>query len=116
VETIYKEGSLIRLVCYSERRTICAVSNGSYYNLREYPADGILLQSGLYQLLKGHSHSYKIFENFEGKCGLIVKVHKNRLDQPLGYEVLIGKDNWFCKSFVAEKYFNLMENREDEDR
>lgn len=116
METIYREGNLVKLICYNERRTICGVSDGSYYNLREYPVGGVLLQSGLYQLVKGQTPPYKIFDNFEGKCGLVVKVIKNRLEQPLGYEVLIGKDTWFCKSFVAEKYFNLMETQGDESR
>lgn len=116
METIYREGSLVKLVCYNERRTICGVSDGSYYNLREYPVDGVLLRTGVYQQLRGVNPGYKTFDNFEGKCGLIVKVHRNRLEQPLGYELLIGKDVWFCKSFVAERYFSLMENQGDESR
>ena len=70
METIYKEGSLVRLTCYTERRTICGVSDGSYYNLREYPVSGAMLQKGLYQLVTGRNPKYKIFDNFEGKCGL----------------------------------------------
>jgi len=116
VGTTYKEGSLVKLSCYNERRTICGVSDGSYYNLREYPISGVLLQSGLYQLVKGHNSKYKTFDNFEGKYALVVKVLKNRLDQPLGYRVLIGENTWFCKSFVAEKYFNLVEKQGDESR
>tara|TARA_R110000744_G_scaffold376333_1_gene490512 strand:- start:663 stop:920 length:258 start_codon:yes stop_codon:yes gene_type:complete len=48
---------------------------------------------------------WKDYIYFEEKVGLIVKVIRNRLEQPLGYQVQIGKDILLCKSVVAEKYF-----------
>ena len=56
------------------------------------------------------------FKCIEGKAGLIVYIAKNRLDQPLGYRVLIEGRELFCKATVADKYFKLVEDPEDESR
>ena len=45
--------------------------------------------------------------------GLIVKVLRNRLDQPLGYKVQIGQDVMFIKYVLAKKYFKLVGEPED---
>ncbi len=41
----------------------------------------------------------------EQKIGLIVKIHRNRLDQPLVYEIQFGQNVWFFKYVFAKKYF-----------
>ena len=56
------------------------------------------------------------FQNLEEKLGLIVKVEKNKLDQPQGYQVQIGQDIWFFKSVLAQKYFETVENDDDASR
>ena len=57
-------------------------------------------------------HYHYSFENYyklyEGKVALIVNVVNNRLDQPMGYRVQIGNEIWFCKSVIADKYFELV--------
>lgn len=65
--------------------------------LREMPVDKPLTRSGY-----GGTELYKSVEN---KLGLIVEVILNRLDQPTGYRILMAGDTWFCKSIMAEKYF-----------
>ena len=61
-------------------------------------------------------HYGSMFENIEGKVGLIVYVRENRLKQPMGYRVLIEGLEMFCKSKVANKYFKLVETDGDESR
>ena len=56
------------------------------------------------------------FLNLEEKLGLIVKVVRNRLDQPQGYRVQIGQEVWFFKSVLANKYFELVGDNDDEER
>ena len=58
----------------------------------------------------------KAFHNLEQKLGLIVKVIRNRLDQPQGYKVQIGQDVWFFKAVLADKYFELVGDPDDEER
>ncbi len=106
----YKEGDLVRLTSQEDRWAICGDAREGRYELREHPMGNSLL------LLIKNSNKERTFHNFEGKHALVVKVIKNRLDQPLGYRVLIGGNTWFCKSIVAEKYFYLMENTGDESR
>tara|TARA_R100001015_G_C4552735_1_gene114226 strand:- start:248 stop:457 length:210 start_codon:yes stop_codon:yes gene_type:complete len=55
--------------------------------------------------ISGHS---EIFKDMEGKLGLISAVMLNKLDQPLAYRVLIEGDELFCKSKIAEKYFEVV--------
>ena len=109
MQTNYKEGDLVRLRSRHRRWTILA--DPSVMELREYP-------TGMSPLLQSNNGlgPKKTLENFEEKTGLIVKVIRNRLDQPMGYRVLIGKETWFCKSIVAEKYFILVETKGDESR
>ncbi len=58
----------------------------------------------------------KSFLNLEEKLGLIVRVVYNRLAQPQGYKVQIGQDVWFFKSVLANKYFELVGDNDDEER
>jgi len=58
----------------------------------------------------------KSFMNLEEKLGLIVKVIRNKLDQPQGYRVQIGQDVWFFKSVLAQKYFEPVEGAPNESR
>ena len=58
----------------------------------------------------------KSFLNLEEKLGLIVKVVNNRLDQPQGYKVQIGQDVWCFKSVLANKYLELVGDKDDEER
>ena len=109
METTYREGDLVQLVRPSSGWTILAVVGDGKYELREYPV-------GRSPVLQHSSGRKETPESFEGKCGLIVKVDKNHLDQPQGYRVLIGENTWFCKSIVAEKYFYLLEKKGDESR
>ena len=55
-------------------------------------------------------------KNLEGKLALVVYVSRNRLDQAIGYRVLIEGKEMFCKSKVAEKYLRLAETPGDESR
>ncbi len=64
----------------------------------------------------GTQRSKSFFETLEGKLGLIVYVEKNKLDQVLGYRVLLEGKEVFIKSKVAEKYLKLVENQQDESR
>lgn len=108
VETIYKQGDLITFVRSQNGWTLCGNAHVSPKVLREFPIkdfNDYVAQGAM-----------KKFENFEGKIGLIVQVHRNRLEQPLGYQVLIGNVDWFCKSVTAEKYFSLVETSGDESR
>lgn len=57
----------------------------------------------------------KAFHNLEEKLGLIVKVTRNRLDQPQSYEVQIGQDVWFFKAVLADKYFEPVGDTDDEE-
>ena len=54
------------------------------------------------------------FVPLEQKIGLIVKIHKNRLDQPLVYEVQFGQNIWFFKFVFAQKYFEPVEDQSND--
>tara|TARA_R110000850_G_scaffold261629_1_gene389748 strand:+ start:16 stop:351 length:336 start_codon:yes stop_codon:yes gene_type:complete len=103
VETNYKEGNLIRFVRH-EDWDICTPhrDKGGYAGgVREYVVATIPLDF------------YDYFAPLESKVGLVVKVLRNRLDQPLGYEVQIGQDVMFFKYVLAQKYFKLVGEPED---
>ena len=53
---------------------------------------------------------------FEERHGLIVKVHRNKLHQPVGYDVLVGNKQWFYKAVIAERHFTLVGGTDDADR
>ena len=102
LKTNYKEGNLIRIGVQSDwtlgisRKHIGNQVYESGLGLQECP----LPTSKHYH--PGFGYSYN---TFEGKVGLIVKVIRNRLEQPMGYRVQIGEDIMLCKSVIAEKYF-----------
>jgi hypothetical protein len=50
---------------------------------------------------------FDAFYDLEEKLGLIVKVIRNKLEQPLGYQVQVGKDVLYFRSVLAEKYFRV---------
>tara|TARA_R110002110_G_scaffold180776_3_gene386856 strand:- start:2728 stop:3093 length:366 start_codon:yes stop_codon:yes gene_type:complete len=114
LKTNYKEGSLIRIGVHnnwtlgtSRKHVGNQVSEGNF-SMQECP----LPASEYYH--PGFGHSYN---TFEGKLGLIVKVIRNRLEQPMGYRVQIGEDIMLCKSVIAEKYFEPTgETTNDTDR
>jgi hypothetical protein len=103
----FKAGDLVQVVrCGSF--TLCYALRSSPPGLRERPVNDLKIYS--------HSPVKKdnIFEDLEGNLGLIVYVILNRLDQTMGYRVLIKGKEMFCKSKVAEKYFKLAETQDDE--
>jgi len=106
VETNYKEGDLIRIKNHRQW-SICVptdLQGGQGKVVREYAMSAIPMGFG------------KSFLNLEEKLGLIVRVVYNRLDQPQGYRVQIGQDVWFFKSVLANKYFEIVGDNDDEER
>ena len=106
VQTNYKEGDLVKIKSYNQW-SICVPTdilgrNGK--QAREYAMTAIPMGFG------------KSFMGLEQKLGLIVQVIRNKLDQPQGYQVQIGQDVWFFKSVLADKYFEPVENNDDESR
>jgi len=113
-KTNYKEGSLIRIGTFNKwtlgksRKHIGGRMYESNFGLQECPKPN----SEYYHPGFGNSYVY-----FEGKVGLIVKVIRNRLGQPMGYRVQIGEDIVLCKSVIAEKYFEPVgETKDDTNR
>ena len=104
-QTNYKEGDLLKINSYNQW-SICVPTdilgrNGK--QAREYALTSIPLGFG------------KSFMGLEEKLGLIVKVIRNKLDQPQGYQVQIGQDIWFFKSVLAQKYFELVGDDDNAD-
>jgi len=58
---------------------------------------------------------FEAFNDLEGQIGLIVKVIRNKLEQPLGYQVQVGKTVLYFKSVLAEKYFEPVGDPSDEN-
>ena len=56
------------------------------------------------------------FNDLEEKLGLIVKVIRNKLEQPLGYQVQVGEDVLYFRSVLAEKYFEPVGEPSNESR
>jgi hypothetical protein len=54
-----------------------------------------------------HTDFDKHYTSFEGELALLLKITRNLLDQPTGYQVQIGQNIMLCKSVIAEKYFEL---------
>jgi hypothetical protein len=104
-QTNYKEGDLLKIKSYNQW-SICVPTdilgrNGK--QAREYAMTSIPMGFG------------KSFMGLEEKLGLIVKVIRNKLDQPQGYQVQIGQDIWFFKSVLAQKYFELVGDDDNAD-
>jgi hypothetical protein len=106
----YKEGDLVCIV-RSGTFTLCQLLSGDIPAIRECPVKELEVKT------HPRVHRYDdIYKNLEGKVGLVVYVARNKLEQPLGYRVLIEGHEMFCKSKVAQKYFKLAENQGDESR
>jgi len=103
----FKQGSLVQVVRHGTW-TVCTTSNPQDIVLKECPVKELEVYS--------HPRKENIYNSLEGKIGLIVYVSCNRLQQPLGYRVLIEGKEMFCKSIVADKYFKLVGNQGDEER
>jgi len=105
--TTYNEGDLVTFTSRNNW-TLCVSRDPEYLALRECPtvAKGSHLDPDYSDL----------FRCIEGKIGLIVYVVRNKLEQHMGYRVLINGKEFFCKSLVAEKYFKLVGNNGDESR
>ena len=99
MKTLLKQGSLVK-VGRSGSFPLCQASKDTPPSLRECRV----------------GTSQQIFKNLEGKLGLVVYVIWNRLDQAVGYRILIEGHEMFCKSKVAAKYLKLVETTGDESR
>jgi len=109
VGTNYREGHLITIRSHREG-ILCVL---------KHPQRGKLKQVKEYKqrVLSGIPRAVgKSYDSLEEKLGLIVKVSRNKLDQPQGYEVQIGQDVLFFKYVLAIKYFELVGDQGDEER
>jgi hypothetical protein len=88
--------------------TLCYTGPGTPPSIRECPVKELEVPP-----LPGDKYRSSV-KNLEGKLALIVYVSRNRLEQPVGYRVLVEGKEMFCKSKVAEKYLKLAEYRKDE--
>jgi len=105
-KTNYREGDLIR-ICQVNGWSLGTWVDRRAPVLKECPVPG----SPQYR------PHWESFTCFEAKVGLVVKVIRNRLGQPLGYRVQIGEDIMLCKSVVAEKYLEPVgETTDDTNR
>ena len=48
-----------------------------------------------------------IYDSLDGKVGLLSEVILNKLDQPVGYRILMDGNTYFCKSIMADKYLRI---------
>ena len=94
-----KRGDLIEVVRY-EGWTLCMSRKQKWHHgLRECPAEGFRASA--------RSPHKDIYEILEGKIGLLQEIITNRLDQPVGYRILIEGKTYFCKSTIADKYLKI---------
>lgn len=107
--TEYSQGDLVKIIRQGTN-TLCYAGDQQFPSVRECPVKELEIHS--------HPRDYykNIFENLEGKVGLVVYVARNLLNQSVGYRVLIEEHEVFCKAIVAEKYFTLVETKGDESR
>jgi len=106
VQPNYNEGDLIRIKNYNQW-SICVPTDLLGRNGKE---------AREYATLNIPTGFAKSFMGLEEKLGLIVKVVRNKLDQPQGYQVQIGQDVWFFKSVLASKYFEPVGDKDNEER
>lgn len=103
----FKEGNLVIIQDCPGPLVLCLVETVSEpLRIREASRQELEIFS--------QNHYENIFVSLEGKTALIVKVIRNLLAQPIGYSVLLEGKDLFCKSKVADKYFDLVENYSDE--
>ena len=103
LKTNYTEGDLI-LVRSVNDWSLGAPTANLAGSLNECPVPGSFQ----------HRPQWESVTCFEGKLGLVVKVIRNRLEQPLGYRVQIGEYIMLCKSVIAEKYFEPVGETSDD--
>ena len=104
----FKVGDLIRVVIKDNWTLTAILDNKPAPYLREVPVSSLEIYT--------HPDVRDKFKNIEGKLLLVVYVSRNKLNQPLGYRVLLEGHEVFCKAIVADKYFKLVENQGDESR
>ncbi len=104
MKPIYKEGDLVRLVANdSWALGYVREAKNTPLAVRECPTGRSV---HFYPELEGS------FVYFEDKVGLIVKVIRNRRSQVVGYRIRTEAGEWFCKSVLANKYFEpVAENK-----
>jgi hypothetical protein len=104
-----KEGDLVR-VCSPDggHWTLCIQHKKGLPSLTEMPKKRFEVFSD--------PRYENIFEWIEGKLALVVYVSRNKLEQAIGYRVLIEGHEVFCKAIVGNKYFKLVGNQGDESR
>lgn len=105
--TTYKEGDLVEFTSCSNWALYMS-RDPKRMTLREHP----IAAEGSHADLDYN----KIYVCVEGKIGLIVYVARNKLEQHLGYRVLIKGKEVFCKSVIAAKYFKLVGTQGNESR
>jgi len=79
----------------------------------EITASGFTLCSKAGQhstLLTEHHHvqDKRFYISLGHTTGLVTNVILNRLEQPLIYEILFGKDTYSCKAFLADQYLVVL--------
>lgn len=104
----FRAGNLVRVGVANNWTLTAVISGDTAPFMREVPLSSL-------EDYKAPSIRKK-FKNIEGKLLLIVYVAMNKLEQPMGYRVLLEGHEVFCKAIVAHKYFNLVENQGDESR
>ena len=80
--------------------TLCASKRQKWHHgLKECPAEEFEIYT--------HPAGQDIYDILEGKVGLLHEVITNRLDQPVGYRILIEGKTYFCKAIIADKYLKI---------
>tara|TARA_R100000005_G_C4943293_1_gene166891 strand:- start:195 stop:521 length:327 start_codon:yes stop_codon:yes gene_type:complete len=105
----FDEGDLC-IIGRQQAFTLCYTGKDVPPSIRECPVKELEVPP------EPHTNYRSSIKNLEGKLALIVYVSRNRLDQTVGYRVLIEGKEMFCKSKVAEKYLKLAETTGDESR
>lgn len=105
-QTNYKQGDLVRIINVGDW-TLCYSKYGSgSQRLKSMPTRDFEIRS--------HPKFQHNYVSIEGKCGLIVYVRCNKLNQITGYRVLLEGKEMFCKAKVAHNHFELVETKADE--
>jgi len=109
----FKKGDLVCLVRVGDW-TLTLPKQGVDKKVRETSLKDLRLSGLINDWSHPRDYYSAKYDNIEGKVGLIVYVSRNRLDQPVGYRVLIEGNEVFCKAKVADKYFKLVEQQDNE--
>lgn len=104
----FKAGDLVRVTSHDNWTLLAVFNGGGAPYLREVPISSMEIYS--------HPDAINKLKNIEGKVVLVVYVSRNRLNQPLGYRVLLEGHEVFCKAIVAQKYLKLVGTPGDESR